>query len=194
MEQIKNWLATGSINIFGLPYSGKDTVGKRLAADLGAEFISSGDLLRAAGEKTQESGQLSPTNVFYDVVLPAFGWPEFDGKPLVLSSIGRWDGEQQRVIAATDAGGHPIKAVISLNISEDEVLRRWETSLAVGDRDDRSDATAEKITTRLAEYREKTLPVIEYYRGMGLLIDVNGEQSRDAVYDEVIERLSKLAR
>ena len=189
IEQIKRWLGTGSVNIFGLPYSGKDTVGKRLAIDLGAEFLSSGDLLRAVNEKDQESGQLSPTNVFYDVVLPAFARPEFNDKPLILSSIGRWQGEEQRVMEATNTNNHPIKAVISLNISKDEVQRRYRISLRLGDRSNRADASDEKIATRLKEYKTKTLPVINTYRQMGLLIEVNGEQSRDAAYDDVVNEL-----
>jgi cytidylate kinase len=48
IEIIKNWLGTGSINVFGLPFSGKDTVGIRLAELLGAKFLSSGLILRAA--------------------------------------------------------------------------------------------------------------------------------------------------
>jgi len=38
---IKKWLGTGSINIFGLPMSGKDTMGIRLAEALGGKFLSS---------------------------------------------------------------------------------------------------------------------------------------------------------
>ena len=47
IEMIKNWLGTGSLNIFGLPMSGKDTVGMRLAEDLQAKFLSSGIIIRA---------------------------------------------------------------------------------------------------------------------------------------------------
>ena len=31
LAKIKAWLGTGSLNVFGLPMSGKDTVGERLA-------------------------------------------------------------------------------------------------------------------------------------------------------------------
>ena len=47
IAKIKEWLGTGSINIFGLPMSGKDTVGIRLAEALGARFLSSGIIIRA---------------------------------------------------------------------------------------------------------------------------------------------------
>ena len=52
LQFIKTWLKTGSINIFGLPMSGKDTVGVRLAEDLGARFLSSGMIIRAMEEDT----------------------------------------------------------------------------------------------------------------------------------------------
>ena len=35
---IKNWIGTGSINVFGLPFSGKDTVGVRLAEMIARSF------------------------------------------------------------------------------------------------------------------------------------------------------------
>ena len=54
IQFIKEWLGTGSINIFGLPFSGKDTVGVRLAEDLGGRFLSSGMILRAAAEVDME--------------------------------------------------------------------------------------------------------------------------------------------
>ena len=47
IETIKEWLGTGSINIFGLPMSGKDTQGIKLAETLGAKFLSSGLIIRA---------------------------------------------------------------------------------------------------------------------------------------------------
>ena len=76
LEKIKSWLGTGSLNIFGLPMSGKDTVGMRLAEDLQAKFLSSGIIIRAYEAEQNEdmtgSGKLIPTNTFYDIILPYF--------------------------------------------------------------------------------------------------------------------------
>ena len=47
ISKIKEWLGRGSINIFGLPMSGKDTQGVKLAETLGAKFLSSGMIIRA---------------------------------------------------------------------------------------------------------------------------------------------------
>ena len=49
---IKEWLGTGSINIFGLPMSGKDTQGIKLAEILNAKFLSSGMIIRAMEKET----------------------------------------------------------------------------------------------------------------------------------------------
>jgi len=105
VESIKKWLGTGSINIFGLPYSGKDTIGSALANMLGAEFLSSGRLLRNYGEKDQEVGILSPTDVFCKVVLPAFFDENYSGKPLILSTVGRSSGEEYKVIETAEKSG-----------------------------------------------------------------------------------------
>ena len=54
VAKTREWLGTGSINVFGLPFSGKDTVGLRLAELLGAKFLSSGLILRAAEKEDKE--------------------------------------------------------------------------------------------------------------------------------------------
>jgi len=195
-EKIKSWLGTGSINIFGIQFSGKDTVGKRLADVLDAEFISSGDVVRANAEQlnnaeAQDRGLLSPTTKYSELIREFLLSKKQTKKPLVLCSFGRWVGEEASVIEATNQSGHPIKAVIVLKISEQEVFSRWRKSFEIGDRPGRVDESEDGLRTRLAEFYAKTIPVIEAYRDMGLLVEINGEQSRDAVFVEVIDKLFK---
>jgi adenylate kinase len=194
INAIKPWLGSGSINIFGLPFSGKDTVGARLAEALDAKLLSSGDILRAYGEKTQESGSLTPIDVFQEVVLPHLHKVELKGQPLVLSSIGRWIGEEQPVIEAAKEGGHEIKAVLYIKIDEDELYKRDAASEELHDRDGREDDAPEKLALRISEFNTKTMPVIRAYRQLGLLTEINGKQSRDEVFAEVISALYELAQ
>ena len=42
IEIITQWLGTGAINIFGLPFAGKDTHGHRLAELFGASIMGGG--------------------------------------------------------------------------------------------------------------------------------------------------------
>ncbi|MBQ9017646.1 nucleoside monophosphate kinase [Candidatus Saccharibacteria bacterium] len=198
INSIKSWLGTGSINIFGLPMSGKDTQGIQLAELLGAKLLSSGLIIRAKEAETRQhltdKGSLIPTDVFYEWVLPYFARPDLADYPLILSSIGRWSGEENSVINAAASAGHAIKAVILLNISEADVENRWQTSKVIGDRGNRKDdQDILTFRTRIQEFREKTLPVVQHYRDLGLLVSVNGDQPREAVFNEIVAKLAHKA-
>lgn len=196
---IKTWLGTGSLNIFGLPMSGKDTVGIRLAEELGGKFLSSGMMIRAVEEEQKinltASGQLIPTNTFYDIVLPYLGREDLKDFSLILSSVGRWSGEEVEVMRAAELGGHPIKAVVALNLSETEVRKRWEAAKTIGDRGMRADdLNPEVFETRIREFNEKTLPVLAHYNDLKLLIPVRAEGPRTEVFATVIDRLHEFAK
>lgn len=194
ISTIKTWLDTGSINIFGLPMSGKDTQGLRLAEALGAKFLSSGLIIRAMEKETRQNltsgGNLAPTNLFFEWVLPYFERSDLRDFPLVLSSIGRWSGEENQVMSVAAGAGHEIKAAILLNISEADVENRFNAASALDDRGEREDdKSLEIFRNRLQEFRTKTLPVLQHYKALGLLVEVNGDQLRDDVFAEIIDKL-----
>ncbi len=208
IAEIKKWLGTGSINIFGIQFSGKDTVGERLAKVLDAKFLSGGSAMRAtfadkklaaneeiwqAAKTGSLSGNYMPTREFADMITQRLSQPDLIGKPLVLSSIGRWIGEEVPVLEALRIGGHDTKAVLVLDIPEEESWRRWKLAgnSRNGGRDD--DINEEKVARRISEFRDKTLPVIEVYREMEILLDINGQQDRDTVFNDVIDRLYAFA-
>ncbi len=198
ISTIKTWLGTGSINIFGLPMSGKDTQGIKLAEALNAKFLSSGLIIRAKEAETKqeysEHGALIPTNVFYEWVLPYFERPDLFEHPLILSSIGRWAGEETQVMSIAAGAGHAVKAAILLNVSESDVEKRFEVAKTLNDRGDRKDDNdINTFHTRLEEFRSKTMPVLEHYRDLGLLVVVNGDQPREAVFNEIVEKLYEKA-
>lgn len=196
LEKIKKWLQSGSINIFGRPFAGKDTQGRRIAELFDTPLIGSGDLLRNSNDRIREAlraGKLAPTEDFISIVLPYLSQESLAEKPLVLSSVGRWHGEEERVMQAMAAANHPLKAVIYLDFPEEKVRERWEIAQEEQDRGQRDDDAAEVLETRLEEFRGKTIPVLEYYRKKGLLIELNGDAPRDVVTGEILDRLSKFA-
>ena len=195
ISKIKDWLGKSSINFFGLPMSGKDTVGERLATDLGAKFLSSGIIIRAYEAEQNahmtENGQLIPTNVFYDIILPYFSRDELKKKSLVLSSVGRWFPEEDKVMETAKRGGHEIKAVILLDLSEVEIKKRFEAAKKLNDRGERADdANLEIFEIRIKEFQEKTVPVLKHYEELGLLIKVSAMGSREEVYNSVVNALT----
>lgn len=209
INSIREWLGTGSINIFGIQFSGKDTVGKRLAELFDAQFISSGDIMRDIYlEKTAESdpdvkraaevgslsGSLMPTEAFKKMIVESLSSPQLNDRSLVLSTVGRWIGEEAPVMNALNSSGHPTKAVLLLNISEDEAWRRWQIAQDTRNGGRHDDMDEQKVARRLSEYRDKTLPVIDIYRNLGVLLEIDGEQGRDKVFSDVIDVLYEFSR
>ena len=107
-----------------------------------------------------------------------------------MSSIGRWYGEEDTVMDAAEKSGHEIKAVVLLNISEADVIGRFQKLQILNDRGDRQDDKELSVfKNRLGEFRQKTMPVLEHYKKLGLLVNVNGDQSREEVFAEMIDKL-----
>jgi len=194
---IKAWLGSGSLNIFGLPFAGKDTHGGTLADLFDAPLLGGGDILRNSTIPPElkaglDAGMLFPQDEYLRIVTPYLSKPEFENRPLILSSVGRWIGEEQGVLQATEASGHATKAVIYLHLAEDMVVKRWEKSQEKGDRGDRADDAKHVLQTRINEFNEKTLPVIEVYRQKGLLIEVNSDAEKREVIENILGRLLML--
>ncbi len=193
-DTIATWLGTGSINIFGLPFAGKDTQGKILADTFNGILISGGDILRHdhGNEKVQQimaTGGIIPSDLFEEIVVPFLSRPELHGKPLILSEVGRIQGEEQVIMRATQHTGHPTKLVILLTLTEDEVWRRFEASQASHDRGERADDNKNVLQTRLDKFRDKVLPVLEFYRAQNLLVEIDGSLPPEQVTQEIFNCL-----
>jgi len=198
LAAIRHWLGQGSINIFGMPFAGKDTQGGVLADLLGAELLGGGTILRNSTippevQKIMDGGGLIPTEDYLRIVLPYLSHEQFHGKPLMLSSVGRWEGEQHGVLQATEASGHPLRAVVLLTVSESVAKRRHAESVARGDRGPRADDDENVFDTRLQEYQLKTVPVVEFYREKGLLLEIDGTPEPPEVTSVILKHLAQLA-
>lgn len=196
---LKNWLGADSINLFGMPLTGKDTQGRRLAEIFNAELISGGHILRASKippniRSAMEAGELIAVDDYIKLVLPVLSDAKYKNKPLILSAVGRRRGEEMGTIEAAEKAGHPIKAVVFLKMKNSAIKQRWEAARRNGDRGPRNDDNLEALRIRLAEYKEKTLPVIDFYRGRGLLVRVNGDLPPDNVTECVLDELYKFAK
>ncbi len=56
----------------------------------------------------------------------------------------------------------------------------------------REDDTEETVRKRIEVYWEQTSPLIDYYKAKGILMDVDGNQSIDAVTDALMDAVSDL--
>jgi adenylate kinase len=178
------------------PGAGKGTQGARLADRLGVQHVAAGDLLRAearagtpAGREVaahQERGDLVPDAIVFDVLTPvvvgavARGGYILDGFPRTLP--------QATAAAALGARlGLTLHAVVYLHAPEAVLVRRLHGRAGQGGR---SDDTAAVIRHRLDVFATTTSPLIDYYRGRGILLAVDADQPPKAVTTEILHRLS----
>ncbi|MEI7539323.1 MAG: nucleoside monophosphate kinase [Candidatus Saccharibacteria bacterium] len=198
IDLIKKWLGTGSINIFGRPFSGKDSQGRRLAEIFGGNLVGGGEILRGSEipehvKQHMRDGKLIPSDDYVNIVLPFLSQQNLANKPLILSSVGRWHGEEDGVIQAVKAAGHPLKAVVYLDISNDESHKRWLAREINNDRQNRHDDTEEILNVRFTEFDNKTLPVLDYYQQLGMLLTTDGKGARDEITNNIINSLLDVA-
>lgn len=78
--------------------------------------------------------------------------------------------------------GAPLDAVISMSVPREELIERL---LGRG----RGDDTLETIENRLRVYEDQTKPLIDYYLERGLLREVDGLGTVDAVHDAIVAHL-----
>ena len=140
------------------------------------------------------SGKLIPSDDYVNIVLPYLSQQKLAEKPLLLSSVGRWHGEEDGVIKALDSSNHQLRAVIYLDISNEESHKRWMARAINNDRLDRRDDTEEILNIRFSEFTEKTLTVIDYFRNLDLLIVIDGKGVREEITNNIINALFELAK
>jgi adenylate kinase len=188
-----------NIVLFGPPGSGKGTQAENLVAKYDLIHLSTGDMLRAEiaaatplgleAKTLMDRGELVPDAVVIGMIenkldsnKKAEGFV-FDGFPRTVKQAEALD----ELLARHEA---PIKVVLSLYVTEEEltkrILKRGETS---GRADDRNESI---VKNRVAEYRNKTEPLAKYYEAQGKLKQIVGEGSIDEIFDLLTAEIDKV--
>jgi len=190
--EVGKWLGPGSLNFFGLPFAGKSTQVERLATNLGATIIDGGDILRETPlppevSQNMNNGALISSEHFKNTILPFLSRAVL-GRPIILGSVGRVHGEEEDVLQAAEGAKHPIMAAIHLDISEEVARVRWRAHPR-----ERLDDNESAFTRRLMEFEAKTIPVLETYKSMGLLVTVDAMRPEPVVFERIVEQLHAYA-
>jgi adenylate kinase len=167
----------------GPPGAGKGTQAHTLADICSIPHISTGDILRnAVAKKTDlglkaksymDQGELVPDQVILDIVRDRLNHPDIlpgwilDGFPRNVSQASFLDQLLKEISQSCDW-------VVNLEVPDEVLIER----LLSRGRDDDNESV---IRHRLDVYREKTTPLINFYRDRQQLVSVNGNQSVEAV-------------
>ena len=169
--------------LLGPPGAGKGTQAQLLAQRVGVPAISTGDMLRAAVAAGSElgrrvdgvmaSGGLVDDALMAEVVRERLAQPDA-ARGYLLDGYPRTLPQAETLAGILQDAGQALDAVLLIDVPEDELVRR---SLLRG----RGDDTEEVIRQRQRVYREKTEPLIGYYRERGLLREIDGNVSVEDV-------------
>lgn len=183
--------------LLGPPGSGKGTQGKLLAERLGVPKIATGDLIRAAmrdgtplGTQAKgyyDRGLLVPDEIILGLIEEVLASPEAR-QGVVMDGFPRTTAQGEAVDRLLAERGTQVDRVLNFEVPEDELVRRM---LDRAQQEGRSDDTPETIRKRLTVYREQTAPLVVYYRGRGLVTDVDAVGPIETVAQRVREALGR---
>jgi len=182
------------------------------SGDLFRQAVERGDELGLRVKAYLEEGLLVPDEITVRMVLERMSAPDcqggaiFDGFPRDLKQAEALDEALKRQ-------NKNIDWAVYIKVSEKELIkrlsRRWvcrncqtpyysvashhktgnKCSLCGGELYQRPDDRPETVKKRLRVYFTETAPLIEYYRQMGRLLEVDGEGSIDAVTRRITRAL-----
>jgi len=208
--------------VFGPPSAGKGTQAQKLSKRYGIPQVATGDLLREqVAKKTPigvkvksylDSGRLGPDDLIVQMIAERVSKPDCaDG--YLLDGFPRTMGQAKELEKMTD-----IDLVLNIVVDFEVLVER-----AVGrricpkcaavyhvkfnppkkegvcdkcvsqliQRDDDKEAT---VRNRLKVYQEQTVPLVEYYRKKGKLVDIDGSGGIDAVQAKMVSAIDRLKK
>ena len=204
--------------LLGAPGAGKGTQAEILCKKLGIPSISTGNILRAAikdgtptGLKAKsyiDAGKLVPDEVIIGIVNERLSQDDC-AKGYILDGVPRTIAQAE----ALEKAGIQFDAVVSIEISEDEILRRMSgrrvceacgSSYNVealpprvegicdncgGKLIQRKDDTPETVRERLKVYHTETEPLVDCYADRGLLKKVAVTDTKEATSRKILSVL-----
>ena len=200
----------------GAPGAGKGTQAEVVCKELNIPAISTGNMLREAvkngtpaglaAKAYMDRGDLVPDEVVIGILKDRIA--EDDAKNgFILDGFPRNTAQAVTLDSELSAMGREIDCALLVDVAPEVIIDRLSsrrTCRACGYTGTAADATCPKcagemyqrdddkpetIKNRLDVYEKSTSPLVDYYRGQGLLKSVNGDQARETVYGDVKEAL-----
>ncbi len=195
IEKTKNRTQT-NIVLLGKPGSGKGTQGNMLAKEFGLVYISTGKMMRQEIKEGTEIGRIAKPYMEKGEIVPdqipiqlierkinenpdANGFV-FKGFPRTLIQAYILDGLLQRVNMS-------VSALVEMKISTLEAVKRL-SKRGQTEKARPYDASTDLIVNRLEQYKDKTNPVIEFYKNQGKYYSIKAESEEKEVFQRLKEK------
>ncbi|MCF0164683.1 MAG: adenylate kinase [Bacteroidales bacterium] len=184
--------------LFGPPGAGKGTQAALLVEKYNLHHVSTGDLLRKEikagtplGLQAKEiiaKGDLVPDAIVEGMIKNEIVSNQdvkgflFDGFPRTVAQAEALD----KMLAELNTG---IDSIISIAISDEVVHQRIHHRAMIENRAD--DANDETIRTRIANYHEKTEPLIAFYKAQNKYFEFEGEGTIEEIFGRISKHIEK---
>jgi adenylate kinase len=180
------------IVFLGAPGSGKGTQAARLKTELDLAHISTGDLLRAevrAGtplglqaKAVMDAGELVSDAILLAMLEDRLARPDC-GRGFILDGYPRNLAQCEGLEQLLARIGQPLDVAVLLHVPEQMLFDRLAgRAQAEGRKDD----APETVRQRLRIYQQQTAPIVEHFRALGALVEVDGVGTMDEVYARIL--------
>jgi adenylate kinase len=193
--------------LIGPPGAGKTVVANKISEYYSIPFIKTGSLLRDIAQENpnyeiitsaMKKGELAPNSIVAGVVREEVSKnPDgfvLDGWMRQLSDKDQFNPNLDKVIFLN----------CPKNICEDRILNRvicrihgsvysysdQVCQLCGGSLEKRNDDTAQTFESRWSIFEELTMPVIEYYKNLNLILEVDASKSIPDIMGDIVKGLS----
>ena len=190
-----------NIVIFGAPGSGKGTQSEYLIKKYELAHISTGDVLRAERDSGSElgklaesymsKGQLIPDELMVDILASVYDQKTKNGdcKGVIFDGFPRTIPQGVALEEMLEERGQKIAAVVSLEVEEEELIKRLVNR---GIESGRSDDNYDTIKARLDVYYNQTSPLKEQYKNDGKLFQIEGIGTKDEIFARISSIIDKV--
>ena len=183
------------IVLFGPPGAGKGTQAKILEVQKKIPQLSTGDMLRyEVASKTDlgnqvkeimQNGLLVPDEVVVSIIGNRIGKQDCR-QGFLLDGFPRTRAQAIALDKMLTNKGLKISHVISIEVDEDELLKRVVKRRELAGDEGRPDDNPETFKKRMKSYYQQTRPILDYYATKGQLSKVNGMLPIDDVTKQIM--------